>query len=367
MVLHTTLNWYRRPLQKFFSLICITAITVLPMTGCSKKEEVVKKEVQRPAKIMTIKQAESSKTLKYPGKVRALDRVDLSFEVSGKLVELAINEGQQINKGDLIARIDPRDFKNRLAVAMAKVNHAKTELGRYANLLDAKVVAKNTYDVKKRNYDVVVSDMKIARKALDDTSLKAPFNGRIGKRFIENYQVVQAKQPIVSLQRVSAIEIIVNAPENVMGRRKDKNKIEMSAEFVNYPGDKYPLTVKEFATEADSQTQTYRVVLIMPNPEDKTILDGMTANVFLKVSQNGDNAFDVPVQSVFFDRKGQAYVWKVGDDLRVTQQQVTAGIPKQDDIEILAGLSSGDKIVTAGVQNLTEGQMVREYTGTMGE
>ena len=367
MILHTTLNWHRRPLQKVFSLICITALTVLPMTGCSKKEEVVKKEVIRPAKIMTIEQTETSKTLKYPGKVRAMDRVDISFEVSGKLVELAVTEGQQINKGDLIARIDPRDFKNRLAVAMAKVNHAKTELGRYANLLDEKVVAKSTYDVKKRNYDVVVSDMKIVRKALEDTSLKAPFNGRIGKRFIENYQVVQAKQPIVSLQRLSALEIIIHVPENVMGRKQDKNKNEISAEFVNYPGERYPLTVKEFATEADSQTQTYRVKMTMPNPKDKIILDGMTATVFLKVSQNGDNAFDVPVQSVFFDRKGQASVWKVGADMRVSRKKVTVGMPEQDNIEILTGLSSGDKIITLGVQNLVEGQKVREFTGTMGE
>ncbi|MEA3548909.1 MAG: efflux RND transporter periplasmic adaptor subunit [Thermodesulfobacteriota bacterium] len=337
------------------------------MTGCSKEEEVVKEEVIRPAKMMTIEQSEASKTLKYPGNVRALDRVEISFEVSGKLVELAINEGQEINKGDLIARIDSSDFKNRLAVAMAKVNHAKTELGRYANLLDEKVVAKSTYDVKKRNYDVVVSDMKIARKALADTSLKAPFSGRIGKRFVENYQVVQAKQSIVSLQRLSDLEIIVNAPENVMANRTNKNKIEFSAKFPNYPGDTYPLTVKEFSTEADPQTQTYRVTLIMPNPEGKTILDGMTANVSIVIYQNGDNTFEVPVQAVFFDVKGQASVWKVGDDLRVKQHKVSVGKPEQNNIAILAGLSSGDKIITLGVQNLVEGQKVREFTGTMGE
>ncbi len=364
---HTTIHLYRRPLQKFFVLICIAAITVLPMTGCSKEEEVVTKEAIRPAKMMTIEQAETSKTLKYPGKVRALDRVEISFEVSGKLVELAINEGQQINKGDLIARIDPSDFKNRLAIAMAKVNQAKAELDRYANLLDEKVVAKSTYDVKKRNYDVVVSDMKIARKALADTFLKAPFSGRIGKRFVENYQVVQAKQSIVSLQRISDLEIIVNVPENVMVNHKNKNKVKFSAKFSNYPDEIYNLTVKEFATEADPQTQTYRVTMIMPNPEDKTILDGMTANVSMVISKSGDNAFEVPVQAVFFDIKGQAYVWKVGDDFRVKQHKVSVGMPEQNNIVILSGLSYGDKIITLGVQNLVEGQKVREFTGTIGE
>ncbi len=368
MELHMKSIWHRQPLQRFFSLICITAITALPLTGCSKEEVVVKKEVIRPAKIMIIENAETSRTSKFPGKVQALDRVEVSFEVSGKLVELAVNEGQDVKKGDLIARIDPSDYTNRLAAAQAKVNQAKTELDRYANLLDEKVVAKSTYDVKKRNYDVQVSDMKIAQKAVSDTSLRAPFAGIIGRKFVENYQVVQVKQSIVSVQKVSDIEIVVNASENVIGaRRNGTEQVDISAVFANYPGEVYPVTVKEAATEADPQTQTYRVVLTMPNPKDKTLLDGMTATVFMKVATSTSDAFDVPVQAVFFDNKGQASVWKVGDDMRVSQKKITAGMPEQDNIEVLAGLSSGDKIITLGVQNLVEGQKVRKFTGTMGE
>ncbi len=353
---------------KFFSLICIVVIAGFAITGCSKEEEPVKEEVIRPAKIMTIEQAETAENFKLPGKVQALDRVEISFEVSGKLVEVAVKEGQRVKKGDLIARIDPSNYKSQLVAQQAKVNQAKAEVDRYANLLDEKVVAKSTYDVKVRNYEVAVSEMKIARKAFNDTMLKASFAGIIGKRFVKNHQVIQAKEPIVSLQRLSAIEIVVNAPENMMREKNQGLEIENTAEFANYPGERLPLTIKEYAVEADPQTQTYRVVFSMPTPEGKTILDGMTATVFMKIVYQGNSAVEVPVQSIFYDEKGQAYVWKTSPDLHITRHPVAVGtLTNAGNIVIKSGLTAGDRIITAGVQNLTEGLKVREFTGTVGE
>jgi RND family efflux transporter MFP subunit len=357
----------QNPFGRFLSLLVITIVTALIITGCSKKEEPVKKEKIRPAKILTIEQSAKVMNFKFPGKVQALDRVELSFEVSGKLVQMAVKAGQHVKKGDLIARIDPTNYKSILEAQQSRVNQAKAEFDRYTNLLQEKVVAKSTYDVKKRHYEVAVADLKIARKAYNDTRLRASFSGVIGKRFVENYQVVRVKQPIVSLQRVSAIEIVVNAPENVM-REKDKLKIKITAEFANYPGDIFPLTVKEYSTEADSQTQTFRIVFTMPSPKGKTILDGMTATVFVSADFGGNDAIAVPVQSIFYDKDGTAFVWKTSEDLHINRQKVEVGTLTSDgNIKINSGLKSGDRIVTAGVQSLSQGMQVREFTGTMGE
>ena len=357
----------KRLVGKFALMMCITAVASFFLFGCSKEEEPVKKEVVRPAKIMTIEQTANVANYKFPGKVQALDRVEISFEVPGKIVELAVKEGQRVNKGDLVARIDPSNYKSKLDAAQANVNQAQAEVNRYTNLLAEKVVSKSTFDVKKRNYEVALSQLNIARKAYNDTMLKAYFSGVVGRRFVDNFQVVQAKEPIVSLQRTSAIEIVVNAPENIMKKRASELPTEFGVEFANYPGEQLTLTIKEFSTEADPQTQTYRVVFSMPNPEDKTILDGMTATVFVKMVIGEDDAVEIPVQSIFYDEKEQAYVWMVGKDLRVTRHQVQVGTLTEGNIKILSGLTSGDRIITAGVQNLTEGQKVREFTGTVGE
>ena len=349
------------------SLVCFTVIAALFLGGCSKEEAPVEK-IPRPAKIMTIKQTAKIEKFKFPGKVQALDRVELSFEVSGKLIEVAVREGQRVKKGDLIARLDPTDYKSRLDASQARVNQAKAEYDRYSNLLKAKVVARSTYDVKKRSYEVALSDLEIARKAYNDTMLRASFSGIIGKKFVENYQVVMAKQPIVSLQRTTAIEIVVNAPENIMRRENSKLKIDFEGEFDNYPGERFPLTVKEYAAEADPQTQTFRVTFSMATPKDKTILDGMTATVYVRINHEGNNAVAVPVQAVFFDENSKAYVWKVTQTMHVTRHQIEVGALADGGlIQIKSGLNSGDRIITAGVQNLTEGEEVREFTGTVGE
>ncbi|MCK5915722.1 MAG: efflux RND transporter periplasmic adaptor subunit, partial [Deltaproteobacteria bacterium] len=153
-----------------------------------------------------------------------------------------------------------------------------------------------------------------------------------------------------------------------MRKKTEELPIEIDAEFANYPDDRFSLTVKEYALEADSQTQTYRVVLTMPMPEGKTILDGMTATVFIKIVYAGENAVEVPVQSIFYDEKGQAYVWKTSQDLHITRHPVKVGtLTNEANIKVESGLATGDRIITAGVQNLTEGTKVREFTGTMGE
>lgn len=358
-----------RTIHRICTLCCLAALTFLPLTGCSKKKEEAPKEVIRPAKILTIEQGGSARTSRYPGKVQGLDRVEVSFEVSGKLISLPIKEGQHIKKGTIIARIDDSDYQSRLNATKARVNQTKAEVERYANLLAEKVVAKSTYDVKRRNYDVAVSDMNINKKAVRDTYLRAPFTGVIGKKFIDNFQVVQAKQPIVSMQKTSAIDIIVNAPEQVIGQR-GKYNVELAAEFANYPGERYPIKIKEYSTEADSQTQTYRVVLTMPIPEGKSILDGMTATIYMTTTpKNVTQAAEIqiPVQSVFYDEAKQAFVWKVDGSMTVSQSAVEVGSMQQNLISITSGLTAGDKIITAGVQKLTAGTKVREFTGTLGE
>jgi len=150
----------KSPVGKNFAILSLVIMTLFVLTGCSKEEEPVKAEVIRPAKIMTITDAENTQNFKFPGKVQALDRVELSFEVSGKIIEVAIKEGQHVKKGDLIARIDPSDYKNELEARQAAVNQTKAEVTRYAALLKEKVVAKSTYDVKEKDLSIIIRSFR---------------------------------------------------------------------------------------------------------------------------------------------------------------------------------------------------------------
>jgi len=178
---------------------------------------------------------------------------------------------------------------------------------------------------------------------------------------VENFEEVQAKQPIVSLQDISQIEILINVPETVMATIKAGEVPEVFARFDTAPGRQFPLTVKEYSTQADPQTQTYQVVLLMPQPESVSILPGMTATVVGTQSGGKDEPIILPAIAVLEDAEGNAYVWIFNEkDETVQKRKVTVGrMTGSANINILEGISGGEKIVTAGLTKLREGMKVR--------
>ena len=276
----------------------LVALTFWAM-GCSKKEEAPKKVV-RPAKIMTVTAGEAGWKRDFPAEIQAAQRADLSFNVPGTLTRLNVKEGQEIKAGTLIASLDNRDFVNNLAAVRAKLNAAESQYNRQKQLFEQNVTTKAELEFHERQYKVQQAEIQIAEKKVADTQLKAPFTGRIARRFVENHQEVNAKQPIVSLQDMSSYEVVVNIPENVIAPVKKRGKIKAFATLPSLPDQKIELKLKELAAEADPQTRTYRVVLAMPAVEGAQILPGMTATVTAEAeaSDGTDAEIIVPVAAV---------------------------------------------------------------------
>jgi multidrug efflux system membrane fusion protein len=329
-------------------------------TGCEKKEEAVPKEVVRPVKVITVAGSSSNIPLIFPGKTRANQRVDLSFKVPGPIVELPVEEGQKMKKGQLIARIMPRDFKINLDAAKAKAVNAERQYERYKELYVRKQVSKADFDRYKAFRDVAAAQLEDARNALKDTYLKAPFDGIVAKRYVQNFEEVQAKQPIVFFQDNSKIEILVDVPENLIATIKQDKKVYATASFAAAPGKVFPVTLKEYSTEADPQTQTYQVVLLMDQPEGINILPGMTAIVTGKRPEKMAFQIVIPAIAVMEDPKEKAFVWVLKKEgMTVHKTQVTVGeMTGSKNILILKGLTGGEVIVTSGLTKLQEGMKV---------
>ena len=426
-----------------YLLVCLVCLQWAFFISCAKEDENAPREIVKPAKIMTVNYAANIPMRRYPGKVRASQRVDLAFKVSGPLIELPVREGQEVKKGDILARINPRDFETNLtkiksliaetrarlkameagarpedlkmlesdvAAARAQFNEAEEQFKRYTSLYKQKNISKSEYDRFKAAHDVskaqlntavqrlekgrkgareedieamaaqirgLNSQQKAIQHALEDTYLKAPFSGIIAKKFVENYQEVTQKQPIVSLQDISKIEILVDVPEVFVIQAKEDRLIAV-AEFPAAPGTEYPLRLKEFSSEADPNTQTYRAVLETPAPERINILPGMTATVKGTLTCTGIlpnaeflvplcedptdlSSFSVPISAAFSDQSKNSYVWVVDPEtMRVKRRQVKIGAISGENIRILDGLSVGEMIVTAGVHHLREGQKIRQ-------
>jgi RND family efflux transporter MFP subunit len=371
-------------LGAFMSLTGLILVILIFTSSCGKKEEPPAPQVIRPVKTMTVSAGTDISGLTLPGTVRASRRVELAFkEVGGRLIELPIEgrEGREVKQDELLARIDPKDFETdlsrvqgRLKEAVASLDLAKAEYERVKRIQKKDPGAVSMADVDRRREGVNAMQGRIralraavdaAKNQLSYTYLKAPFSGLIAQRFVDNFQDVKPKQPILALEDISHIEILINVPENVVAVARDTEdeKIKAVAQFPTSPGNQFELQLKEYATRADTATQTYQAVLQMPQPEDLNIFPGMTATVTLSLGSSAapDSSILIPAIAVVAKPDGSSFVWEVdAKDMTVHQRDVKVGpITGSENIRILEGLKGGEKIAVAGVLKLQEGMKVR--------
>jgi RND family efflux transporter MFP subunit len=337
------------------------------LTGCGQEEEK-KPEVIRPVKIFHITTAASGSMRSFPGKVDASEKADLSFRVPGKIIEFPIKEGDKLKKGELIAKLDPKDYQIALDGAKSQAEYAKVQLERYAKQLEEKFISQSKYDQKKTENDVAQSNLDTATKNLEYTQLQAPFDGEIAARYVENFQTVKEKEPIVRLHNRTNIDVTVQIPESVIIKAKGKTNNSMEAEFDSVPGKRYPAQIKEISSQPDPDTQTYKVTLTLPAPEKLNILPGMTATIYVHFNfAEGPNktVFMVPTSAIFADEKGVSSVWIIDPTTQaVTKRNVKMGQLEGENTPITEGLATGDTIVSAGVKFLREGMKVRPLEKT---
>lgn len=375
------MNFYalvqRGPQIKSGLAICTVGLALL--AACGQSEEAAKTdETIRPVKQMKVGGSLAGKTRKLPGKVRAADRVDLAFQVSGPLIELPVKEGQTVKKGTLVARIDPRDYETNLrnaegvlAKAQAGLVYTIAEHQRYVKVkeTDAGAVSDSIVSLKLAAEKIARADLQsakatvaAARDQLDYTRLKAPFDGVIAQKYVDNYQEVQAKQAVLSLQNVTDVEVIIDVPELMVAPIR-KTIPRFYAEFAADQNRRFELQIKEFATQADSVTQTYRVVLVMPAPAGIRILPGMTVNVAIEFTEDAVAGAEIliPAIAVFADDAGHSQVWVIDPQTnKVQRRAVTTGdLSGNDSIRIVSGLNADETIAISGVSSLREGQTVR--------
>lgn len=364
--------------------LCLIVMLTFILSACGQKAEEAPREVIRPVKTTTVAAGTDISGLTLPGTVRASQRVELAFkEVGGRLIELPIagREGQEVKQDELLARIDPKDFETnlrnvqgRLKEAVASRDLANSEHDRVKRIQKQDPGAVSGADIDRKREAVNIMQGRIrslsaaveaAKDQLSYTYLKAPFAGFIAQRFVDNFQNVKPKQPILALEDVSHIEILIDVPENVIAvaRTTEDEKIKATAQFPTAPDKQYELKLKEYATRADTATQTYQVVLQMPQPEDLNIFPGMTATVTLSVetSATTDSLIRIPAIAVVAKPDGTSYIWEVDSKaMTVHQKDVKVGsISGSNNIQILEGLKGGETVVVAGVLKLQEGMQVR--------
>lgn len=339
-------------------------LPLLVLLGC-KPSPPPKKEAVPFVKIFHIPGTKDSTERSFPGTVEASEKADLSFLVSGRLVDLPVKEGEKVTKGQLIARLDPTDYEIAVGEAKSKAELARVELDRTTKLLAKQFASKKEYDANKTAADVAEAKLKIAEQNLSYTSLFASFSREISKKYVENFQNVLAKKPIVRLQDRSIIDIKVQIPESLIIRSDRVKEGIFEVEFETAPEVRYKATLKEISTQANTETQTYSVLFTLPNPKELNVLPGMTAVIhaqFQLTKGKEENIFTIPISAVFSDKKGKSYVWVIRpSSSTLKKQEVKISRLVNEGAVITEGLSPGQDIVAAGAEFVKEGMTVKPF------
>ena len=348
----------------------VLASTLLPilLTACSEEAPLPPPE-SRPVKTLLIGGVSAGDFRQFPGVVDAIQKADLSFRVQGKINEILVREGDTVTQGQVLARLDPTDYRIILNDRKASYATAEANYERAKQLVAKDAISQVDHDKIRAEYHTARANLEAAEQDIKYTTLHATFPGYIARRHVENFEEVRRKQTVFTLQDISQLEIKINVPETIMiqlrkamepGKTREPRR-EMYAVFDQIKDIRFPLQLKEFSTKADPNTRTFEATLKMDHPDDYNVLPGMTTTVFAEVfaSESGTKmSVQLPLSAVLSDASSKPIVWIVDDEtMTVSSKPVTAGAMTTDSISV-TGLELGERVVTAGAAFMREGMKV---------
>ena len=350
-------------------LVCL----LLPFTmllGCIPEDKPAQ-QVLRPVKVTRIGDEAAAGVMSFAGEVRARYQTTLAFRVSGKMIDRLVEVGDRVHKGQRLARLDSNDYQlgrdalnAQLKSARAEQDFARDDLTRYRELLNERVISPAEFDRHETVYitarervAVLHAQLNQATNQLQYTDLLADRDGVVTALEAEIGEVVTAGQPIVKLARLDEKEIHIDIPEQRVAEIELHQKVRVT---LWASGDKQiQARIREIAAAADPASRTYRVKTTLLEGQDEVRL-GKTATVWIPMTTSPRLA--VPLSAVFTPQNEpeRQRVW-LGNEEASTVRSVPVQLGESLDGEhiVVAGVVSGQLVVSAGVQRLAEGQAVR--------
>ncbi|WP_163921588.1 efflux RND transporter periplasmic adaptor subunit [Photobacterium sp. Alg240-V54] len=357
---------------KRYSLLALTISTVLLLQGCDKPTIEPRQDLPL-VKVQQVQSGKQSPKLTFPAMASAADKSVLSFRIAGEVTQILVRSGDTVKKGQVLARLDPRDYRLEVDDAQAKYNVINSQYRRSATLLKNGYLPQSQFDELKAKRSIAKANLDLAQLKLSFTALKAPFSGVISTIPVEQFENIKVGQQMMNLHSTDAVDIEIQAPDMIYSKQSilDIDKGQRSTAQAILPnGEKYAVTLKEFTTEPDPESGSFLVTLTMPMPKEQFILEGMTIEVEadaqkLQVYQVGQQI--VPLEALFnldgddiaSDHK---YVWIVTPNNTVSKRRVVTDKVVPEGVRLKSGVKQGEQIVVTGVNRLRDGQKVVIFT-----
>ena len=298
----------------------------------------------------------------FAGMATADDAVNLAFKISGQIMSVDVSKGDYVRKGELLARLDPRDVELQKAADRSQFERAKSQYERMQRLLDHEAVSQQEYESARAQYVQAQSAYENSKDLLSETNLRAPFGGVIERTYVDTYHRVQSGQTILRLVNPMSTTVEFTMPEKSLPLLFDST-IRFSVTFDNIPNRQFVARLDTYAkTSSDASGFPVSLKIERDEAERYRISPGMTCQVVMHTQGEGarQSTLVVPLSAIYAPASGGEYVWRVTSDGRVKLSPVTLGeVYGRDMVSITSGLAVGAEIVTAGVYKLRDGDSVK--------
>jgi len=396
--------------KQHFTLITVACLTIL--TSCTtQKTHASSEQAGVPVQVRTPAVVERPESVSASGSVEGSETADVAFLVGGRVLKVLVEEGQHVTKGQLLAEIEPTDYRNTFNTAEAQkeaakaasekadaglrkqeLEQARIEYNRWSDeykrmkfLVERKSLPPNdfekveaAYKASKERYEMAVEgtrkeDIAAAAaqahaaeaqateegKRLSDTRLVAPISGSIAMRKVDPGQTVAPGMPVFTIVELNPVKVRVGVPEADIARVKQGAAAEITAPSLGGRDFKGKVAIIGVASEPASRT--YTVKILVPNP-GPVLLAGMVAEARI-FGLAKIKSLTIPGEAVVPDPQGAPNVFVYSADRkRVYGRRVEVGPPVGNEVEIRCGLTGSEQVVVSGQQKVREGSLV-EITG----
>ncbi|MBT8129230.1 MAG: efflux RND transporter periplasmic adaptor subunit, partial [Gammaproteobacteria bacterium] len=198
--------------------IPVIIAVIISLSSCDTPVEQPSGEKIRPVKSIVVGDPGTGGERRFPGRIESARRLELAFRVAGTLKQLPVKEGDEVTAGTVIAKLDDADFKTAYDDRKAVFTRTSADYERAKELVKDGFISRVDYDKVESDYKSGKAALRQAELDLSYTTLKAPFSGNVAQRYVQNFEEVQAKQPVIALRDLDLLDVKFNVPESLMIR-----------------------------------------------------------------------------------------------------------------------------------------------------
>lgn len=339
----------------------------LGLAACGGEEpEPVPEAVDRPVKLFDVISLNESRVLNLPALIEAGQSSDVAFEMPGRIVRIAVDKGDEVAEGDVLAELDAEAVRNQLIEAQNMYESAQDAFRRAEMLVDEGAIARGVYEQRRTQRNQAKARLDTAREQLADTVLRAPFDGIVALRHVDAFEYVAPQQPVLSVQSQSPAKAVVEIPASLVAGLGEVES-ERAVVILDSRNDiRIPAELGAVSTQADRATLTYETEFLFEPPEGVIILPGMTATLRVEATSENIDASErvppiIPLAAVTLVDE-QTHVWIYDPQTNeVSPRAIEVGNGVGPYVPVTNGLEVGEVVVTAGITHLHEGMRVRPY------